>query len=81
MYIVSLTSNLSGIERSLLGLSERAVKRETMVGEFKGIHLTIDRFKNEEDVVLQKRYVAWNDLTQLVWYKNRNKKGKFEIIG
>ena len=81
MYIVSITSRLTGIGRSLLGLSEKAVKRETLFGEFKDLHISIDRFKDNKGAVLQKRYVLWNDMTQLVWYKNRNSQGKFELLG
>ena len=80
MYIVSITSQLSGIGRALLGLSEKAAKRETLFGEFKDLHISIDRLKDEKGTVLQKRYVVWNDMTQLVWYKNRNSQGKFDLL-
>lgn len=81
MYVISINSPLKGIERSLLGLSEKAVKKETLFGEFKDLHISIDKFKNEKGTIIQKKYTLWNELTKLIWYKNRNSQGKFDLLG
>lgn len=81
MYINTFSSHLiSPFERALIGMSERAAKRVTTVGEFKGVHIVIDHFKDAQDVILQKRYVLWDNSTQLVWYKNKNAEGKFDLL-
>jgi hypothetical protein len=80
VYINTFTSNICGIERHLIGISEQAKTRVTTIGEFRGIHIAIDNFKDKVGNVLQKRYVLWNDSTQLVWYKNRRQDGKFDIL-
>ena len=81
MYINTLSSNISGaFERHLLGISEKAKTRTTTLGEYKGIHIAIDNFIDSNGRVLQKRFVLWNNDTQLVWYKNRRADGKFEVL-
>ena len=80
MYINTVSSTVCGLERHLIGISEKARIRTTTLGEYKGLHLAIDNFKNELGQTLQKRYVIWNNDTQLIWYKNRRADGKFEIL-
>lgn len=81
MYITSIQSKLiTPLERALIGMSEQARTRETLYGEYKGIHIAIDRFKNKAGDTLQKRYIAWNEATQLIWYKSRRPDGRFEIL-
>ena len=81
MYINTINSRLIGsYERALLGIAEQASKRKTTFGEFRGIHIAIDNFTNREGITLQKRFVLWNESTQLVYYKNRNSKGRFDLL-
>lgn len=80
VYINTVTSNICGLEKYLIGISKQAKTRVTTLGEFRDIHIAIDNFKDETGCILQKRYVLWNNATQLVWYKNRGKDGKFEVL-
>ena len=81
MYINTVSSTITGIRKFLRGVSEKAEFRVTTLGEYKGIRIAIDNFKSKEGETLQKRYVLWNNDIQLTWYKNKNSKGKFELIG
>lgn len=80
MYINTLISDVTGMRQYLRGISNKAKTRVTTVGNYKDINIAIDSFKSAEGEVLQKRYVFWNKDMQLVWYKNKNADGKFEVL-
>ena len=80
MYINTLSSEISGFRQYLRGISDKATTRVTTAGAFRGIHIAVDSFKNANGETLQKRYVLWNNDIQLIWYKNRGKDGKFELL-
>ena len=81
MYISTIGPSTCGsLEKFLIGTSERAKTRITTLGEFRGVHIAIDSFRDSLNQIIQKRYVLWNNDTQLVWYKNRKANGKFELL-
>ena len=80
MYINTFSSEVTGIRRYLRGVSEKATSKLTTIGECKGINITVEAFKSCTGELLQKRYTLWNNEIRLVWYKNKNKDGKFEVL-
>ena len=80
MRINTLYSKVSDFKQYLKGIPEEAETRVTTYGKYKDMHIAIDNFKNSKGFVIQKRYVLWNNEIQLIWYKNRNKDGKFNIL-
>jgi hypothetical protein len=81
VYINTIDSSLIGVKQFLRGIAKKAKTKTTTFGEYRGVHIAIDNFKDSDGNILQKRYVFWSEDTQLVWYKNKNSKGKFEILG
>ena len=81
MYINKITTKVEGMMKYLRGVSSLAKTRTTMYGEYNGVHIAIDFFKDDEGRLLQKRYVLWNNEIQLEWYKNKKADGKFEVLG
>ena len=81
MYINTINHKIiNPFERYLLGTSKKAKTRTSVIGSFKGINILIDRFTDDEEKVIQKRFVLWNSMTQLVVFKIRKENGKFETI-
>ena len=81
MYINTIGSNLkSSFERILLGTSERAVKKLTNIGEFRGVYISVDYYFSNSNKIIQKKYTFWNNSTKVTYYKNINKEGKFDLL-
>ena len=58
----------------------KMVKRVTDFGKFKDKYLTIDKYY-ENGLLKSKRFVIWDDKTQIIKNKVKNDKtGKFDII-
>lgn len=58
----------------------KMVKRVTDFGKFKDKYLTVDKYY-ENGLLKNKRFIIWDDKTQIIKNKVKNDKtGKFDII-
>ena len=81
MYINAMSSDLTGsFERILLGTSERAARKTTNFGEYNGVRIKVDSYFNGAGKKVQKKYTFWTDIVELIYYKNVNKEGRFDLL-
>lgn len=73
MFVKAISSNL-------VDSWGRVVKRTTTFGTYKGYNIAIDNYVHKGGNTLEKRFVVWNDVMQMIVNKCRNSKGKFERV-
>lgn len=77
MFITSISSETRVLNKGNL---PKTIKRVTDFGKFKDKSLTIDKYY-ENGELKDKRFVIWDDKTQIIKNKIKNDKtGKFDII-